>query len=175
MAVDSYTYGTLAGLQVKAGWVVPDRTFSDSTTPSTTEVEGILDKIGSEIHMKLAEAGYPVDTKADVTTNAPRAVTWLEQLNEVGAACDIIQTYAIAGDPESGNRPSVHWCKRYQDGLKMIRGGALDFLGMSRDRDLSSNLVGTWYKNTDGVVKKPIFKRDTFDYPSSRSLTKEDT
>jgi len=174
MAIDSYSYGTEEGVEVKAGWVVPGRDFDGTTTPTDAEVHNIIDLIASEIHMALAEAGYPIDTKADVTTDAPRAVKWLEQLNEMGAASDIIQNFAIAGDPETGERPSGYWKSRYEAGLKRIAGGALDFMGLTRTRTLSSNLVGTWYKNTDGQVKLPFFKRGQFDYPGSQPLTKGD-
>ena len=175
MAIDSYSYGTEAGCEQKAGWVVPDRDFDSASVPSDTEVHNIIDTVAAEIHIALAEAGYPIQTKADVTTNAPRAVKWLEQLNELGAAADIIQNFGIAGDPEDNSRPSGYWRKRFEDGLKRIRGGALDHLGLSRVRDLSEYLVGTSYKDTDGNVKKPFFKRGMFDAPGAFPLTKEDS
>lgn len=173
MAIDSYSYGTSAGVTQKAGWVVPDRTFASGSTPSDTEVHNIIDLVASEIHMAMAEAGYPRDTKDDVTISAPRAVKWLEQLNEMGAAADIIQNFGIAGDPENNERPSGYWRKRYEDGLKLINGSALERMGLARTKDLSVNMVGTWYKNTDGERKKPLFKRGQFDYPSSRELTED--
>lgn len=173
MTIDSYSYGTEAGCEQKAGWVVPGRDFDATSSPTQDEVFNIIDTVASEIHQALAEAGYPIDTKTDVTTNAPRAVKWLEQLNEMGAAADIIQNFAIAGDPEDNSRPSGYWSSRYKDGLKKIAGGALDFMGLSRTRDLSSKMVGTWYEDSSGNIKKPLFKRGQFDYPSSRELTEE--
>lgn len=173
MTIDSYSYGTEAGCEQKAGWVVPDRDFDATSVPSDTEVHNIIDTVASEIHQALAEAGYPIQTKSDVTTNAPRAVKWLEQLNELGAAADIIQNFGIAGDPEDNSRPAGYWRKRFEDGLKRIRGGALSHLGLSRDRDLSAYLVGTSYKNTDGDIKKPFFKRGQFNAPGSTALTED--
>lgn len=173
MAVGEFTYGTTLGVQTKAGWVVPGRDFSDTTTPTTTEVNTLLDQLCSDIHAKLAEAGYPIDTKVDVLANAPRAVAWLEYLNEAGVAAALIQQFAIAGDPEAVGNPAEFWLSRYKDGLKMIAGSFLESMGLTRTRDLSAPLVGTWYKDGDGNVKKPLFKRGQFDYPSSRSLTEE--
>jgi hypothetical protein len=165
MAVSDYTYGTVVGLQVKAGWVVSSRTFTVSTVPSTSEVEGVLDNIASEIHMRLAKHGYPVYTKAVVVASAPRVATFLGQLNELGAAAELIQTYAIAGDPTDGSRPSGYWKDQFKQGLEQIASGALDYLGLTRERALSSNLVGTWVEDENGNEKKPLFKRNMFDVP----------
>lgn len=171
MSVKDTTYGTVAGIQVRVGWMVSSRTFSGSTTPNTTQVEGILDQIASEIHAKLAEAGYPISTKAVVTAAAPRAADWLEQLNEDGASALLLMTNPVAGDPEEDKDPSGYWKSRYKEGLKMIKGTFLSFLGLSRDREMSDHLVSGSYKNTDGEKKLPIFTRNVFDYPSSRTLT----
>jgi len=174
MAVGDYTYGTEEGVEAKVGWVVPDRDFTDSTTPTDSQVHTILDQVAAEVHAKLTEAGYPVQTKANVETNAPRALNWLIMLNEAGASAMVLQSFAIAGDPEAVSTPAGYWKKIYEDGLNMIKGRFLDELGLARTTQLSELLVGTSVDDTDGNRKKPIFKRDTFDYPSSRTLTEEE-
>lgn len=174
MAVGDYTYGTVAGIQEKAGWVVASRTFSGTTIPTDTQVEDWLDQIAAEIHAKLAEAGYPIQTKANVTTNAPRAVKWLENLNEAGVCAEIIMSYAVAGDPEANENPSGYWKAKYKNGLKMIAGTFLHHLGLSKERDSSDLLVCTSVLDEDGNEKHPLFKRDMFDYPGARSIVEED-
>ena len=169
MAVGTYTYGTVAGVEQRVGWVVDDRTFATGTTPTLTEVEGILDQVASEIHRALAESGYPVSTKTTVTTDAPRAATWLTSLNEDGAASRVMMMSPYEAMPDSENRPPYE--TKFKNGLKAIAGIFLEQLGLSRERALSAYLVSGSYKTTTGNVKKPLFKRDTFDYPSSRSLT----
>ena len=168
MTVSSYCYGTVAGVQQKVGWVVPSRTFSASTVPTTTEVENILDQIAAEIHAKLTEAGYPVSTAAAVLAAAPRVSDWLEMLNEAGACAEIVMSFAIAGDSQSGaDYPASYWRKRYQDGLKMIPGRFLNDLGLTRTSELSEHLVSGSTYDTDGNEKLPLFKRKMWQVPGS--------
>jgi len=166
MAVDVYSYGTTTGVQQKVGWVVPARTFSGTTVPTTTEVENIIDQIAAEIHAKLAEAGYPVSTKAVVLANAPHACKWLEMLNESGACAEIVMSFAVAGDPESAaNTPASYWKSRYKDGKDLIMGRFLNDLGLTRTNALSSHLVSGSTYDTDGNLKAPFFKKRMWEVP----------
>jgi len=175
MAVDAYSYGTVSGVQQRVGWVVPARTFSASTIPTTTEVENILDQIASEIHAKLTEAGYPVDTKAVVTVSAPRAVKWLERLNEAGACAEIVMSFAVAGDPESAaNTPASFYKSQYKEGKEMIVGRFLNDLGLTRTNALSSHLVSTSYEDSEGVVKLPFFTKRMWEVPGETVEEEED-
>ena len=174
MSVNDYTYGTVTGIQAKMGWVVPTRVFSGNTVPTVSQVENILDQIASEIHAKLTEAGYPVSTKVIVTSNAPRAVKWLEMLNEAGACAEIAMSFAIAGDSQSGaDYPASYWKNRYKEGKEMIMGRFLNDLGLTRTNALSSHLVSTSYEDTDGVVKEPFFKKRMWEVPGE-SVDEED-
>ena len=174
MAVDSYTYGTETGVEAIVGWVVPARAFTTTSVPTTAQVETMLDQVASRIHAKMAEVGYTIATKSDITSDAPRAINWLIQLNEAGAAAMILQSFATAGDPEDASTPAGYWNKIFEDGLKMISGRWLSDLGLTKGTDLSDLLVGTSVKDTDGYDKKPLFKRTQFDVPSSRQLTSEE-
>lgn len=174
MAVGAYCYGTVAGVQQKVGWVVPARTFGASTMPTTTEVENILDQIAAEIHAKLVEAGYPASTTATVLANAPRVSKWLEQLNEAGACAEIVMSFAIAGDPESGGNPSGYWKDRYERGLEMIAGRFLNDLGLTRTNALSAHLVSGSTYDTDGNEKHALFKRKLFEVPGATVDSEED-
>lgn len=172
MTVDTYTYGTVAGVHRRIGWIVASRAPFDGTTqPALSEVEAALDGIASNIHAKLIEAGYPVNTKASVTTTSARLAKWLENINEDGAAADLLMTFPSATDPDSANNPPKYFSKRYEAGLSMIAGKTLDRFGLSREETLSEGLESGSYKTSDGDVKKPLFSRSMMDYPSSRSLT----
>jgi hypothetical protein len=163
MAVNEYTYGTVVGVQGKISWAVPGRLpFGSDTTPTITEVESSLDNVASDIHAKLAEAGYPVITKAAVTAAAPRLVGWLQRLNEAGACADILQNFAIANDPESGYSPDRYWSAVYKNGLKMISGPFPQRLGLAKTNNLSDMLVATGIKDSDGVLKEPMFSHEMF-------------
>ena len=168
MAVSTYTYGTVALVHDKIGWIVPGRAaFSASTVPSDSEVEAVLDAIANEIHAALLENGYPADLKTTVTTNAPRAVGWLERLNVAGACADILQSFGIANDPESGYNPGKYWASIYENGKKLIQGAFLDRMGLTRSYAKSGMLVSTSYQDEDGNSKEPFFKRRMWEVPGS--------
>lgn len=169
MAIDDYTYGTVTSLHSKIGWVIPARaSFTSDSTPTRTEVEAVLDAVASEIHAVLLENGYPADTKADVTTNAPRAVGWLERVNTAGACADILQSFAVANDEETDNSPEKSWRSIYRNGLKLIKGSFLERMGLSRTYKMSRHLVSTSTLDKDGNAKEPFFKRGQWGAPGSQ-------
>ena len=174
MAVSTYSYGTVALVHDKIGWIVPGLSaFSVSTAPTEAEVEAVLDAIANEIHAALMESGYPADTKANVTTNAPRAVGWLERLNVAGACADILSSFAVAQNDETGYNPGTYWRRVYDNGKKLIAGRFLNDMGLTRSKALSSHLVSTSYQDTDGNTKLPFFKRRMWEVPST-SIDDED-
>lgn len=175
MAVSNYTYGTVVLVHDKIGWVVPGRAaFSSGTVPSEAEVEAVLDAVANEIHAKLLESGYPADTKTVVTVNAPRAVGWLERLNVAGACADILQSFPVAQNEETGYNPGAFWQKVYDNGKKLIAGVFLSRMGLSRSSELSSHLVSTSYQDVDGNVKKPLFTRDMWSAPGTTVVEEEE-
>ena len=168
MAVSVYTYGTVALVHDRVGWVVPGlAAFSASTTPTEAEVEAVLDAIASEIHAILLENGYPADLKTTIATNAPRAVGWLERLNVAGACADILSSFAVAQNAETGYNPGSYWQKIYDNGKKLVAGNFLDRMGLSRTYALSGHLVSTSYEDTEGNVKEPFFKKRMWEVPGS--------
>lgn len=171
MTVDTYTYGTVDGVHRRIGWLVGRAPFDGSTQPALSEVEAALDGIASEIHAKLMETGYPVNTKSSVNNTSAQLANWLERINEDGAAADVLMTFPSATDPDSAVNPQKYYSKRYEAGLNMIASKAIDRFGLSREETLSEGLESGSYKNSDGAVKKPLFTRDMTDYPGSRSLT----
>jgi len=168
MAVSTYTYGTVALVHDKIGWVVPSRAvFSASTVPTEAEVEAVLDAVANEIHAVLLENGYPADTKANVTTNAPRAVGWLERLNVAGACADILQSFPVAQNEETGYNPEAYWRKVYENGKKLIIGVFLSRMGLSKSYESSGMLVSTSYEDKDGNEKVPFFKKRMWEVPGT--------
>src|SRR3990167_9452305 len=106
MALNSYTYGTVARVERIIGDIVESRKFREETTPDKTNIEGALDDVASEIHMELAKHGYDVLTNAALTTLAPRVQLFLQHANSVGAAVYIINTIsAEAFVPQDENAP----------------------------------------------------------------------
>ena len=166
MAVSAYSYGTVALVHDKIGWIVPGlAAFSASTMPAEAEVEAVLDAIANEIHAVLMENGYPADTKTTVTTNAPRAVGWLERLNVAGACADILSSFAVAQNEETGYNPGAYWSRIYKDGKKLIQGRFLDDMGLTRTSALSAHLVSGSTYDTDGNEKHALFTRKMFEVP----------
>lgn len=174
MSVNLYTYGTVKGVWRRIGWLNAGRmNFDGSTQPTLEQVEIALDQVASIIHARLTGAGYPASLKTDITTNAPRVSSWLERMNEDGAASDLLMTNPMAMDPDSAVNPGKHWEKRFSEGLKLIDGPFLSDLGLARTNASSECLRSGSLENTDGETKLPIFTREMFDYPGSRSLTED--
>ena len=172
MAVGDSTYGTVAGVQVLVGWMVDGHAFSESTTPTTAQVEALLDDTAATIHMKMSAAGYTVDTKAVIEAAAPRAAQWLGHVNNVGAAAAVMSTSPFEADPDSSQRPAFD--KRFKELLGMIGTDGLEGLGLSKSTDSSSHLDSGSYQTADGADKLPMFWRGMWDFPQSRPLTTED-
>lgn len=174
MSVDSYTYGTVKGVFRRVGWLNAGRKNFDGTTqPTLEQVELTLDQVASRIHSALASAGYPVSSKADLTTASARAAAWLGTLNDDGAAADVLMTNPMAMDPESAMNPGKYWGNKFDAEMKLIAGSFLATLGLERTSASSAQLRSGSYQNTDGEDKLPIFTREMFDYPGSRSLTED--
>ncbi len=96
------------------------RTYDTTTTPTQVQVEEFIERIAAEIDVVMGGRGLTVP----VTTPAA-LVTFLEQLNALGAAAMAEQ----AMFPESKGQMSVPagavlW-KRYQDGLAWLKEGSL--------------------------------------------------
>ena len=173
MAVNEYTYGQVAGVARKVGWVTgKGNEFTGETDPSDTDVELILDEIASTIHGTLSANGYPIDTYDIINTAAPRAAAFLRKLNNDGAAADLVMQFSVAGDPEGEQfKPSKYWAQSYKSGLKLIATDFLDRAGLTRTQASSDLLESGSWKDDEGNVKAPLFRRGQFDFPSSRSLT----
>lgn len=177
MTVGASTYGTAARVQALVGDIVAGRAFSASTTPTLTEVEGMLDDVAREIHATLTEAGYPVETAATLAASYVAVSEFLRHVNSVGAAVlalDSMSGEAIA--PEGGEivqTRSQRLASRYKRLLGQCRGQMIARLGLARTRRLTATLSIGSYEDDDGNVKAPFFKRGMHDFPNTRSLVEE--
>ena len=176
MALSDYTYGTVEGVYRRIAWLMPGLAyFAGDTNPTMGQVESMLDDSASEIHARLAKAGYPVSTNTAITSSAPRAQRWLQALNEMGAALAILDMFPATGDPDSGdNKAAARMGKRYTANLDLIAGDALNVLGLTRTTDTASMAYSGSSENEDGEDKLPLFTRGMMDYPASRSLTEDE-
>lgn len=175
MAVGANTYGTVARVEALVGDVVASRTFGTGTIPTLVQVELLLDDVAAELHAALAEGGWPIQTLANLTINAPRAVNWLALLNVYGACALVLQSLPYEAQasalPDAPPSRGNWFRKRFEDGIERIRtGNFLASMGLTRTGRLEKIYAGS-QENADGETKLPLFTRGMDDYPGSRSLT----
>ena len=170
MSLGLYTYGSVAGVVVYVGYMPggQERHFTESTVPSESTVESILDQVASEINLLLADNGYQIDLAATVLADAPRAYDFLAQVNNLGAAARVLMTMPMDIDPDIDTRPS--FAAMYKDQLKKFEGGGLETMGLIRPSNLAGNLrmANTGQFNADGTTKLPLFHRGQFAPPGLR-------
>lgn len=122
----------------------PQRTYSDSTKPTTTQVEGFITDIAGEIDTVLAGRGMTVP----VTTPA-EFLTYVTHINALGAAA----LAERAGFPEASGPlatpASVVLWKQYQDGLKYLKEGKLP---VSLD---GSDVPFSYHEQRQGTEEEP--------------------
>lgn len=165
MAVKANTYGSVAGVQLLIGDVVPARTFTASTSPTTAQVESTLDQTAARLNNALRVHGYT----APVTSADPDALDMLVNANNCGAAAQIMagffphMAYNAEGAPVDR---LTFYRKVYDEALKIIES---DGLSASQPSSSSPIFAGS-QQDADGNTKLPIFTRNKFDYPGARSL-----
>ncbi len=169
MALDSKTYGTVARVEALVGDMVASRAFTTNTQPKKAQVEVFLDNMASELNAALEVAGYTVPV---VEADDEVAFEFLRAANVYGA-CVLVLTSspAEAGlDLESeAMRTRIQTFNGFMKrALDRIKEGRLD--ATKTDRAFRHAYAGS-QEDSAGNTKLPIFTRDIFDYPGSRSLT----
>lgn len=89
--------------------------ISATSTPTTTQAEGMITQVSNDIDRVLAQRGVavPVTTPAYFTG-------WLTAVNSWGAAAAVLKSM-FPGATGPGENPAwAFWEKRYQDALKAI-------------------------------------------------------
>ena len=174
MAVESTSYGTVVGIQARVGDVVPSRTFSSSTVPTTTQVEGFIDDIASELNAELDNMGYTVP----VTEAAfPHTFQYLKMVNEKGASADVMD--ATGHSTTIGPQGQEVSSGRYQEyrsavfhAIKKIRKNQLK---AARTVGTLGNVKAGARLDSDSNIKKPSFKRGQWRHPNTVPIIESDT
>lgn len=145
------SYCVLADVQA----LNPTRTYSATTTPNTTQVQGFINDIAGEIETVLQGRGLAVPV------TVPAAfLTFLKQLNAIGAAAMteramFPEAQGMLGGTSAG---ALHW-KQYQDGLKFLREGTLP-TGAASDSG-AGNLPFSFFSENVGQETEPT---DDYDW-----------
>ena len=169
MAVNADVYGTVARVEGYTRDIVIGGTFGDATKPTLTDVENFINTSGMYLNNILATAGYAVPVSA---ADSPHAHEYLVGVNSAGGAWHVLG--AIPGESwEPVDRGLARTRrqvleKQVKDAVDMIQKGGLAAI---KTDSLSDRLVIGSYQDSAGNTKVPIFTRETFDYPGSRSLT----
>ena len=174
MALNSYTYGTIARVERIIGDIVDSRKFSELTSPDKFNIEGILDDVASEIHIELAKYGYDVKTNASLLTLAPRVQLFLQHMNCIGAAVYILNTISVEAFVPQDENGSMTRAQRlwatYKRLLGQINTQAFSRLGLTKNSMITEGLFVGSYKDKDGNINKPGFKRGGFDFDGTTDL-----
>lgn len=130
--------------------------FSDDTTPSKTEVDGLIADIYGEINATLSGAGVsPVPP-----TNAT-ALAALRLYNALGAAA-LSASIMLGMGGEAAVKYAEQLQKQYEDRLSMIARGegvAAVLLSASTTASVISNYTeGDFVENDDGTQKRSFTK-----------------
>lgn len=130
----------------------PKRTYSATSTPSSTQVEALINLIYGQINNVLSSQGYivPVTTPSEL-------VTALQLLNAAGAAA----MAEMGMFPETSDKGSTpHWkalWEMYQDGLESLRKGEIP-AGLGK---ISEELAaGSLY--TSGAIESDHYPEPVF-------------
>ena len=137
MAVGTNTYGDHEDVERLIGDIVASRTFTDSTTPTITQVEAELDNVAAEINAALDVMGYTVPVSS---TDYPTAYAFLTAANNYGAAARILGTIPT---------------EAYNPDEQMVD------IGMSRaemyERHLKNALAWIWSRRLRAGMRKERF------------------
>ncbi|MCK9569882.1 hypothetical protein M0R72_13140 [Candidatus Pacearchaeota archaeon] len=132
----------------------PKRTYSTTTTPTTTQVTALIDRIASEIDAVLAAKGYTIPVTTPTTF-----VTFLKTVNAYGAGA-LAEAAMFPETSEAGSTP--HWKMlqtKYDAWMKLlIDGGAIP---ASMAADAEGESVGGAYLDGDNkgdAYPEPIFR-----------------
>ena len=176
MAIDADSYANRALLESLIGDIPVNtttaRTFSTTTVPTIVQAETFIDITASELNVALANSEYAVPV---VVSTDKAAFNWLKYANACGAAVlvlDMMPTESYAGPneemPATGRKQ--HFQQVYLAALTRIKAEGLVATRSEGGNPLDAFKLGSEF-DADGNSNKAIFKRDMFDYPSSRSLS----
>jgi hypothetical protein len=158
MPLSSNSYGTVAGTAAYCGHMLTGGTFTASTKPTLTQVEGFLDQMSARLNGWLAQAGYnyPISNSTGFLI--------LSNFANLGAAglCELVQ--ASGGwDANDENRRENKFLAEFEKAEAYIKSGALAAVGAPQD-NAGGPLFGLSVGGrTRGAGRlQPIFTRTGF-------------
>lgn len=157
-------YTTIADIQALVGDVVLNRTFTVSTNPTVTEVDGWIEQVHSEMQLELYTAGFIPDGNEVAPDH--RSYGWLKRLATVGVAARILQSRPMQAlmnpdlEDTAANR-AVNYDREYHRGISKIRQRVLQVT----DSFAARHTVRVGSASGDKKDEKPFFRRRQFDYP----------
>jgi hypothetical protein len=161
MALDTNTYGTVAGVAAYVRRLANSSAMFDATTrPTLTEVEAFLDQCSDVLNGWLVRSGYVIPV------TQPDAVRVLARYANLGAAGHVELSQRAGGyDAEDENRRENKFLDMFAQAEAYIESGALAALGAdvvagSLPSPVSGLRVGGGTRS--GQAMRPIFRRTSF-------------
>lgn len=177
MAIASDSYGSVDGVAAYVAHLLPTTltTFSSTTRPTLTQVEGFLDQQSAKLNAWLAMAGYTVPV------SAAAAVRVLANFANLGAAglCELTQR-AAGTEAEGTNTRENKFLAEFDKARAFIESGALAALGApltSNNAGLGLAGLSVGGRTSGGGRLQPIFTRTSFgnDPATERGSREPDT
>jgi len=164
MATDDNTYGTVERVEARVGDLVSGRKFLNTTVPTVTEVESLLDDVAARINGELRINGYTVPV---ATGDDPEAFAWLRAANSAGAAAMVLNSVPGESMEPDATSPEVTrirglWAE-LNAVLKAIKDGSFP-----ATRSVTSKVMKAYagsQEDEDGKETKPAFTRERTSYP----------
>ena len=127
------------------------RTYDETSTPTSSQVETLINQVANEIDFSLTNNGYTVPiTSPDV------AVKFLQNLNALGAAglaeSAMFPEKVVPGETSYGQILR----KDYEDGLKYLRDNGIETTAKSTGRPSSYQVNNPAASNIDAIVEKDM-------------------
>ncbi len=165
-------YTSEARIEAQIGDLFEGGDIDTGTSPTTAEVLQIIEDIEAEMHVHLEQNGY--STPIVVGTNA-NAFNYTVGAATHGACVVILrmlpaESYTLPGEEGPAQGRGQFHEQKFSRWKKLVDD---QMLPAARDVGLLGNVFAGSQKDSDGNTKVPLFKRDQFDFPGSRSLTEE--
>ena len=132
MAIGDNSYGSVAEVAALVGRYTASGSFSDSTRPTSTQVEKLIDRVSGLVNVLLAEQGFAIPvSQADAKLALDDFV--VEQAVQLCHAANGAGPYAPGSESLRGQSP-MKVIMREAEGFIGEHAVGLEFLGATRDR-----------------------------------------
>jgi len=139
MAIGDNSYGSVAEVAALVGRYTSSGSFSDSTRPTSTQVEKFIDRVSALVNVLLAEQGFAVPVgQADAKLALDDFV--VEQAVQLCHAANGAGPYAPGSESLRGQSP-MKVIMREAEGFIGEHAVGLEFLGATRTRAATYGLA----------------------------------